>query len=138
MKNIRRIHATLLTAIDIPCLNHNDDIDRFYNNIISALILSGSECIPSSTAVASSSPTIPGWNEYVKEHHAIARDAFWWWTANNRPRHGLIYHSMRTSRAQFKYALRFARNQEETVRADAMATDLCNHDVDQFWKKSEK
>ena len=31
---------------------------------------------------------------------------------------------MRKTRAHFKYALRFARQQEETARADALARDL--------------
>ena len=47
---------------------------------------------------------IPGWNDYVKESYAISRDALKWWISNNRPRDGLIYHNMRTTRAQFKYA----------------------------------
>ena len=75
---------------------------------------------------------VPGWNEYhVKEHHLHAKDAFKWWNLNNRPRYGPIYDSMRTSKAHFKYALtplRFAINQEETAKADALARD---HD---FWK----
>ena len=37
------------------------------------------------------------------------------------PRYGPIYHSMRTSRAQFKYALRYAKSIEETARADSLA-----------------
>ena len=41
---------------------------------------------------------------------------------------------MRTSKAHFKYALRFAKNQEETAKADALARDLIDKDVDNFWK----
>ena len=41
---------------------------------------------------------------------------------------------MRTSKAHFKYALRFAKNQEETAKADALACDLIDKDVNDFWK----
>ena len=41
---------------------------------------------------------------------------------------------MRKTRAHFKYALRFVKKQEETVKADALARDLCDKDVDDFWK----
>ena len=41
---------------------------------------------------------------------------------------------MRTSKAHFKYAPRFAKNQEETAKADALARDLIDKDVDDFWK----
>ena len=41
---------------------------------------------------------------------------------------------MRKTRAHFKYALRFAKKQEETAKTDALARDLCDKDVDSFWK----
>ena len=77
---------------------------------------------------------VPGWNDYVKEYHAAARNAFWWWNLNKRPRHGIIYHNMRTTRTQFKYALGPAKRAEETERADALAEDLCNKNCDEFWR----
>ena len=65
---------------------------------------------------------IPGWNEYVREYHKLARDALKWWNLNNRPRDGYIYHEMRTFmyRARFKYALHFTRSIEDTTRADCL------------------
>ena len=43
---------------------------------------------------------------------------------------------MRETRAHFKYALRFARKQEETAKADLLARDLSDKDVDGFfWKQ---
>ena len=40
---------------------------------------------------------------------------------------------MRTNRAQFKYALRIAKRNEETALADALARDLYDKDLDEFW-----
>ena len=45
---------------------------------------------------------------------------------------------MRTTRAHFKYALRFAKRQRETAEADSLARDLSNKDVDHFWKTVHK
>ena len=87
-----------------------------------------SECIPP-TSSAYISHIILGWNDYVKEYHIAARDAFWWWNMNNRPHHGIIYHNMRTSRSQFKYALRSTKRAEETAKADALAADLSNKNL---------
>ena len=85
------------------CVSHHGDIDCFYNSIISVLKLSTSTCIPSYVKKnASTFHPIAGWNEYVKEHHQIARDAFMLWNLYNRPTHGYIYHTMRISRARFK------------------------------------
>ena len=44
------------------------DIDSFYTAIINALKLSAKHCIPSSVA-STKCYIVPGWNEYVKEHH---------------------------------------------------------------------
>ena len=45
---------------------------------------------------------------------------------------------MRVTRAHFKYAIRFVRNQEEMTRADSLAQDLSDQDVDGFWKTVHK
>ena len=137
----------LLSNIELPieallCRNANcisllNTIDCFYTRIINSLKSAESDCIPS-TPGAPSSHIVPGWNDYVKEFHAAARNAFWWWNLNKRPRHGIIYHNMRTTRSQFKYALRSAKKAEETARADALAEDLCNKKCDEFWRGMKK
>ena len=40
---------------------------------------------------------------------------------------------MRTSRAQFKYALRYAKSIEETAQADSLASDFFDKNIDDFW-----
>ena len=98
--------------------------------IISYIQLATSKCIPRSTN-DSKCKIIPGWNDYAKESYAISRDALKWWISNNRPRFGIIYHSMRTTCAQFNYALRITKCNKETAHADALARDLYDKDVDE-------
>ena len=121
-----------LLCKDTNCESHYLDIEHFYDSIVSLIQIATSKCIPCSTN-GSKFKVIPGWNDYVKESYAISRDALKYWISNNRPRHGLIYHNMRTSHAQFKYALRIAKRNEETARADALARDLYDKDLDEFW-----
>ena len=45
---------------------------------------------------------------------------------------------MRTSRAIFKYALRFTRNIEDTARADSLDKDLSDGTIDVFWDNVRK
>ena len=40
---------------------------------------------------------------------------------------------MRTSRAQFKYALRYAKSIEETARADSLASIFFAKNIDNVW-----
>ena len=120
----------VLLCRDTRCSIHNQDIDSFYNSITSVFKQATIECIPNSSNYIKKFVPIPGWNEYVKEHHKIARDAFKWWNLNNRPRDGYIYHEMRSSKARFKYALRFTRSIEDTARADGT--------IDDFWDNVRK
>ena len=125
------LQNALLCKKHSNCTEHHNDIDIFYDSIIAGVKSSANLCIPSSN-VSNQAYVVPGWNEYVKEHHLHAKDALWWW--NYRPQHGPIYDNMRTSRAHFKYALRFAKRQREIAEADSLARDLSNKDVDHFWK----
>ena len=45
---------------------------------------------------------------------------------------------MRSSRAHFKYALKFAKRIEDTAKADALAKDLWVQKHDDFWKSVSK
>ena len=119
----------MLSAVDVPidavmcrdanCELHTQDIDCFYKRIISCIKCAESESIPSKPT-QSKFNAIPGWNDYVKEHHAVARDALWWWKFYNKPRQGPIYHGMKSARARFKYVL------------------SATNDNDGFWKDVSK
>ena len=91
------------------CTLHNNDIDSFYNVILSVLHKSTQNCIPTSVLKAGNFTPIPGWNDYVKEHYIVAKDALSWWRFNNKPTFGPVYHNMRVCRARFKYALRYTK-----------------------------
>ena len=45
---------------------------------------------------------------------------------------------MLSSRARFKYALRFTRNIEDTSRADSLAKVLSDGTIDDFWANVRK
>ena len=45
---------------------------------------------------------------------------------------------MRSSRARFKYALRFTKKIKDTARADSLAKDLSDGTVDDFWATVRK
>ena len=45
---------------------------------------------------------------------------------------------MKTTRTQFKFALRSAKRAEETERTDAFAEDLFNKKCDEFWRGIHK
>ena len=81
---------------------------------------------------------IPGWNEYVAEKHHLARNAFKAWVLDGRLKQGSAYISMKRTRAQFKLALRYCKQHDEALRADACAHSLAAQDYKQFWSSVKK
>ena len=80
---------------DVRC----NDIDVFYSAITNCLHGYIQQCIP--VLKLHNNNSVAGWNDYVSHQYNISRTDFKWWVANNRSRHGPIYHAMRMSRAQF-------------------------------------
>jgi hypothetical protein len=123
-----------LTCTDPNCKNylHAALIDSFYSDIVTALSQSAEQSIP----IRKGAPDyqVPGWNTYVKDFHEVARSAYLAWHNSGKPRQGPVFDEMRFSRAKFKYAFRYGRNLEGVAKADAMAAQLSNNDVKDFWK----
>jgi len=96
----------LLNCDNTMCqdIQHIKATDELYQSIIDALS-SASKNIVSPSHKHSKSNQISGWNEYVKEVHSDAREAFIIWQSNSKPRAGSICELMRKTRARFKYCL---------------------------------
>lgn len=47
---------------------------------------------------------MPGWNEYVRELHAEAKEAFSSWVTSGKARHGPVCERKKLANARFKYA----------------------------------
>ena len=90
--------------------------------------LAGSPRIPQNPAI------IPGWNDEIKTLHSVARKYFLLWVAKGRPKSGLTYEDMVSSKKEFKYALRACKSKVERRRADKLDSTIAA-DVAQkkFW-----
>ena len=73
--------TNILHSNDLLCKFHLEDIDRYYNSIISACITVASSCIPKT-----SKPRLAGWNDHVKMYKE--QSVFWHriWIDNCYPR----------------------------------------------------
>ena len=81
---------------------------------------------------------ITGWNEYASHFYDRSRIEFKWWVSNNRPRHGPIYHAMRSAIAQFKYALRQCKLDERLISSIKLANHIQRHDINALLKDIRK
>ena len=120
------------------CEDHRRKIDQYFGNICEALKKASMSSIPRSKFRCSSEFIVPGYNEYVKELHDSARSSYLLWKRSGKLRGDVTECDMRTSRLKFKYAFRQCRNNEEMMRADALARSLYCKDSVAFWKDVRK
>lgn len=138
-----------LSYVDIPahvfnaCSHRSNDtnivneIDSYYNTIVKCIKFACHKCIPSRVKTHADY-TVPGWNDYVKEKHLAARDAFLNWAMTGKPRQGVEFTLMNKTRAAFKLALRYCRQNEEQLRADSCANAMSDKDYKAFWASIHK
>ena len=79
--------------------------------------------------------TVPGWNEYVKELHSIARNHFLQWRLNGNPLEGPALNNMKSSRSRFKSALKNCKYKEDDIKNKKMVGNLLNKNYKDFWKE---
>lgn len=113
-------------------LEHRAHIDIYFNSIIECVKEAMNRCIPIKRFNVSDL-CVAGWNDIVSDKHCAARQTFLDWVWAGRQRVGYLYESMKRTRAQFKLALRYCRNNEDTLRSDALADKFLNN-KDNFWK----
>ena len=122
----------LILCDDVKCkkASHKTAINQMYKSTINTLLKSAEFLLQQPKL---RHKKIPGWNEYVKQSHELARDSFLFWRANGSPRYGECYQKMRVTRANFKLAIRQCKQDESRHAADSLARHLINKD-NIFWK----
>ena len=114
-------------------------IASLYSDIVNCLHCAASGVIPTTRCNGvSDEHNTPGWNEYVRDAHSEARDAFKLWVRSSKPRQGDVFQSMKQSRARFKFKLRQCKRDEARVRADILANDLVKRNSTLFWNHVSK
>ena len=134
-----RLNHELLLCDDTNCQfqAHQHSVDAMYNSIIQALKISGKE-FTQERECSKRYNIIPGWNEYCREVHSNARDAFITWAMNGRPRSGPLHRNMQITRATFKQALRRCKASESKAHADSLARKLLMKDTKSFWAEIKR
>ena len=78
-------------------------IDKYYSNII-LFIQSATADVILHNISSSSEIAVAGWNDFVRDKHMLARNAFIEWCAANKPKSEHVFSEIQHTRAAFKYA----------------------------------
>ena len=125
-----------LQCENVSCTKHRRDIDLFYYSIFNCLQGCVKQCRPNFKLHNMNS--VAELNEHVSHYYSMSRSDFKWWVSHNRPRHGPIYHTMRSSRAQFKYALRQCRLEELAINSTKLSNYKQNREINGFSKNAKE
>ena len=121
-----------LSCYDVNCKNdyHCKELIELFNSIKDILIQSTENF---KFAHSNKFKIIPGWNDHVKHFHDVARTCFLLWKEKGRPLQGKLLDDMKVSRADFRIALKFCRDNERDIRNPKLLENLRNKNFKVFW-----
>ena len=118
---------------DLHCKVHKDSLEDYTMEVLQAVERSARECLPCSGGGAGKSRlTRPGWIEYVKPY--CDESKFWHsvWKAGGSPCTGPLYEQMRSSKAQYKYAVRRLQRVNDKIQSDKFVHSILKGGVNIF------
>ena len=133
------VNRKFLHCLDYNCKSNEctASIESIVNDISKCLIEAGNDTLKVKR-YNKNKASIKGWNEYVKQSHNLAREAFLEWRWNGKPKHGALADNMRRYRANFKYILRACKKRNERKESDRLAQKLLSKDPVDFWREIKR
>ena len=122
-----------LQCQDARCTEHEQDILKYYEDIMSCCLMAESSCIPTTGKGKSTARRIPGWNDHVRGKYEQALYFHSLWKDQGRPLYGDIYENMRQARRDYHYAVRFCKKNQDKITATKMAEALAKNKSREFW-----
>ena len=111
---------------------HKNELDMIYEYMIDAVKVSSMN-LPTRTRNVKFK-VIAGWNDHCKELHTRARNKFLLWRRSGSNRSGPIFEDMKSSRSDFKKALKFCRDNELRLKRNKLLETFSISNRRCFWK----
>ena len=123
----------LFVCSKLGCKNkkHRKLLDKLFKLMKTVLLQATEEYV---IRVKDKYKIIPGWNDYLKDLYALARQYFLEWLRNGKPLNGIHISNMKQSRCKFKSALDQCRRDEEKIRNEKMVHNYRNKKYKDFWR----
>ena len=94
-------------------VSSKNSLDRFCGDIINCIKLAVSTDIPQRKCHYDQQFNVAGWNTYVKENMISLVKPTLNWVHSGKPKCGIVFDNMKRSRAVFKLAVRYCKNNIE-------------------------
>ena len=130
----------VLECTDMLCTDdHKHDLELFHNKIVDSCINSAELSIPlNSSARASKSNVIPGWDEELTIFRN--KSQFWHmlWKAMGKPTVGIVFNIMRSTRLVYHYKLRKLKRNRKRIVQNRLGEAISSCKTIDFWKEVKK
>ena len=126
-----------LTCKSFMCKKHHNDIVTFHDCLIAVHLDVCNDHIPCISSTKRKS-CLPGWNEHVETKR---RSAIFWnniWPNNGSPHSGVVAEIRRRTRLKYHYAVRYIKNNQDTITNQYMADAKLNNKARSFWTEVKK
>jgi exonuclease III len=135
-----KLPAAALLCTDMCCkdASHHSAIGQYSEAITKACLSAAESNIPHTSDRHTESKRVPGWNERVEPKRQ--KSLFWHglWVDCGRPRNGVVADCMRRTRADYHYAVRQVKREEDLIVRDRIANALIVDPSRSFWTEVKK
>ena len=116
-------------CLDIKCqdLHHRDEMEDYTLGLMEAMESAAKESLPTiggNKKSENKKNKIAGWNQYVKPY---ADECDFWhkvWTSAGKPIGDYLYHKMKQSKRQFKFAVWRLKHCRDSIQSNKFITSL--------------
>ena len=131
------VFGDVLSCRDLKCSNENhlESLNLIYSEIIECISLA-SEFLPCYNE--NNKKRVVGWNAHCKSLYSIAREKYLLWHDSGKIRSGPLFENMKTSRNDFKNALKFCRRNELKIKKQNLLAKFRISNKIPFWKEVNK
>ena len=126
-----------LKCRNYKCTLHKNYIQTLYKELIECCCDASNNCLPHTSLKNDNkrSKTIPGWNEYVKEHAEKAKIWHDVWIECGKPRQGDVANERRKTKLKYHYAIRYVKKENIRLRNVRMGKQYQKIMIDCYGRK---
>ena len=119
---------------DIHCQEHREEMEDYTVNIMEAIETAAKECLPltGGSSKGKGGSAVAGWSEHVKPY---ADESKFWdsvWQSMGSPTHGDVFNNMRSSKNQYKKAVRRLKRVNDKIIGNKFLASVIEGDCNIF------
>ena len=130
LQNIQIPYDLILESCNHKSCEHQDTVNRYYENIVNALSYAADCCVPQIPV----NTFKPYWSSELQQLKEDSMQAHAAWAANGKPRHGWLNKLRLDCKYKYKHAIRTAALQFERDADDEISQLYLKKDTNNFWR----